>query len=108
MLADQLKAMVGSLQLIVVMIAIFAGGWAGWHWLHAGKESTDDAQVEDRIVNIAPRVPGQVAKVNVIDNQVVAAGKVDSIAGATGARFALIPPDNATGTSSRSCSASWC
>jgi len=24
-------------------------------------------------------------------------GKVDSIAGATGARFALIPPDNATG-----------
>lgn len=39
-----------------------------------GLESTDDAQVEGRIVNIASRVSGQVQKVFVTDNQVVKAG----------------------------------
>jgi membrane fusion protein, multidrug efflux system len=41
-----------------------------------GRESTDDAQVEGRIGNVAPRVAGQVLKVRVQDNQPVKAGDV--------------------------------
>lgn len=41
-----------------------------------GRESTDDAQVEGRVLNVAPRVPGQVAKVLVQDNQVVEEGQL--------------------------------
>jgi membrane fusion protein, multidrug efflux system len=41
-----------------------------------GRESTDDAQVEGRIGNVAPRVAGQVLKVHVKDNQPVKAGDV--------------------------------
>ncbi len=41
-----------------------------------GRESTDDAQVEGRVLNVAPRVSGQVAKVLVSDNQVVEEGQL--------------------------------
>ncbi|SEU36618.1 HlyD family secretion protein [Stigmatella erecta] len=41
-----------------------------------GRESTDDAQVEGRIGNVAPRVAGQVLQVRVKDNQQVKAGDV--------------------------------
>jgi membrane fusion protein, multidrug efflux system len=41
-----------------------------------GRESTDDAQVEGHIGNVAPRVSGQVLKVRVKDNQAVKAGDV--------------------------------
>ena len=46
------------------------GAWVIGH----GKESTDDAQVEGRVVSISPRVAGQVEKVLVIDNQSVKQG----------------------------------
>lgn len=39
-----------------------------------GTEHTDDAQIEGHIVTIAPRVPGQVQKVLVKDNQLVKKG----------------------------------
>src|SRR5678816_4956314 len=42
----------------------------------SGKESTDDAQVEGRVVSISPRVAGQVEKVLVIDNQQVKQGEL--------------------------------
>jgi len=46
-------------------------------YLHGkGKESTDDAFVESHVANVAPRVPGQVLKVLVRDNQAVNAGDV--------------------------------
>jgi membrane fusion protein (multidrug efflux system) len=41
-----------------------------------GRESTDDAQVEGRVLNVAPRVSGQVARVLVSDNQVVEEGQL--------------------------------
>jgi membrane fusion protein (multidrug efflux system) len=41
-----------------------------------GKESTDDAQVEGRVITISARVPGQVSRVLVHDNQLVQAGDV--------------------------------
>lgn len=39
-----------------------------------GKETTDDAQVEAHIVNVSARIPGQVQKLLVKDNQQVKAG----------------------------------
>jgi len=44
--------------------------------LGRGKESTDDAQIEGHVANVAPRVAGQVSKVLVIDNQAVKAGDI--------------------------------
>lgn len=41
--------------------------------------------------------PGQEAKVDVDATGQTLTGKVDSIAGATGARFSLLPPENASG-----------
>jgi membrane fusion protein (multidrug efflux system) len=58
----------------LVVAAVLGGGLR--YALTAGHESTDDAQVEGRIVNIAARVPGQVVKVLVQDNQLVKAGDV--------------------------------
>src|SRR3954466_4169678 len=55
----------------VVVLAVIAGVWI---WLSAGKESTDDAQVEAHITQVATRVGGTVVKVAVVDNQYVEAG----------------------------------
>ncbi|TMA13581.1 MAG: HlyD family secretion protein [Deltaproteobacteria bacterium] len=49
---------------------------ATWYLLHLGRESTDDAQVEGRVMTVSARVPGQVLRVRVDDNQVVEAGEV--------------------------------
>jgi len=55
----------------VVVLALIAGIWM---WLSSGKESTDDAQVEGHITQLATRVGGTVVKVLVNDNQYVEAG----------------------------------
>jgi membrane fusion protein, multidrug efflux system len=57
----------------VLLIALIAGAWA---WVSAGKQSTDDAQVEGHITQLATRVGGTVVKVLVADNQHVEAGTV--------------------------------
>ncbi len=57
----------------VVVLALIAGAWM---WLSSGKESTDDAQVEGHITQLATRVGGTVVKVLVTDNQYVEAGTV--------------------------------
>src|SRR3954471_8353109 len=55
----------------VVVLALVAGVWM---WLSAGKESTDDTQVDGHVPQIATRVGGTVVKVAVVDNQYVEAG----------------------------------
>jgi membrane fusion protein, multidrug efflux system len=60
--------------LIVVVLAIL--GVVAWLYLTAGRESTDDAQVEGHVVQISARVGGTVQRVAVEDNQRVAAGAV--------------------------------
>src|SRR5262249_10326104 len=45
-----------------------------WAWSTSGRESTDDAQVDAHMTQIAARVGGTVTKVAVDDNQVVDAG----------------------------------
>jgi membrane fusion protein (multidrug efflux system) len=58
---------------VAFLIAIGAGVW--W-WIAAGRESTDDAQVDAHITPIAARVGGTVLHVPVEPNQEVEAGAV--------------------------------
>ncbi len=57
---------VGALLVVIAGVVI-------WLWLTSGRESTDDAQVEAHVTQIAPRVGGTILHVNVKDNQQVAA-----------------------------------
>jgi membrane fusion protein (multidrug efflux system) len=60
--------------LFLVLAALLT---AGIVWmLGRGKESTDDAQIEGHVITVSVRIPGQVAKVNVTDNQQVHAGDI--------------------------------
>jgi len=64
---------------ITMAIAAFVVVLAGlgvWMWLTAGRESTDDAQIDARVTQIAPRVGGTIVRVAVNDNQRVDAGAV--------------------------------
>jgi membrane fusion protein, multidrug efflux system len=58
----------GSLALLAVV------GLALHALLTAGREETDDAQVEADVVPVAPRVAGQVLSVSVVENQAVKRG----------------------------------
>ncbi|WP_436014751.1 HlyD family secretion protein [Rhizobium sp. LjRoot254] len=62
----------------LVLAAIGAGSWYGHAWWVDGRFmiSTDDAYIAGNITNIAPKVMGYVAKVNVVANQQVKAGDV--------------------------------
>jgi membrane fusion protein (multidrug efflux system) len=61
---------------LVLLGAIGAGSWYGHQWWIDGRfmVSTDDAYIEGDITNIAPKVTGYVAAVNVVANQHVKAG----------------------------------
>src|SRR5437879_4221283 len=62
---------IGAVVVVVLMLI------AGFFWLRSrGKESTDDAQVDGHITQIAPRVGGTVTNVRVTNNQAVKAGDV--------------------------------
>src|SRR4051794_741447 len=58
----------------LVGAALLAAGTA--YVLGLGKETTDDAQVEGRVIVMSARIPGQVLHVLVHDNQLVEAGEV--------------------------------
>jgi membrane fusion protein, multidrug efflux system len=61
----------GAGALLVVIAGVII-----WLWVTSGRESTDDAQVEAHVTQIAPRVGGTILHVNVKDNQQVAADTV--------------------------------
>ncbi|HEY6214120.1 MAG TPA: hypothetical protein VIW45_17620, partial [Vicinamibacterales bacterium] len=50
---------------VVLVIVIVA---AVWLWMTAGRESTDDAQMDAHVTQVAARVGGTVTKVSVDDN----------------------------------------
>ena len=58
--------------LTLVAVAVLSAG--GYRLANAGKESTDDAFIEGRVMPVASRVVGQVTKVLIQDNQAVEAG----------------------------------
>jgi membrane fusion protein, multidrug efflux system len=60
--------------IVVLLLAI--GGVGLWLWMTAGRESTDDAQIDAHVTQIAARVGGTITRVAVGDNQQVEAGAV--------------------------------
>ncbi len=60
----------------VLLLLIAGGGGTLLYRSRLGKETTDDAQIEGRVVSVAARVPGQVTRVLVRDNQAVEQGEV--------------------------------
>jgi len=58
--------------LALVVVAVVGGLW--WHY--SGRESTDDAQLDGHITQIAAKVGGTVIRVAVSDNEAVPAGTV--------------------------------
>jgi membrane fusion protein (multidrug efflux system) len=61
-------------RLIIGAILLLALGAGAWAWSTSGRESTDDAQMDAHVSQIAARVGGTVTKVAVDDNQIVDAG----------------------------------
>ena len=65
-----------QITIAIAAIVVALAGIAVWLWLTAGRESTDDAQIDARVTQIAPRVGGTIARVAVNDNERVDAGAV--------------------------------
>src|SRR5512136_483093 len=59
--------------LVVAVLAVLVAALLAWRHF-AGRESTDDAQVDGHVNPVAARVGGTVAAVLVEDNQLVEAG----------------------------------
>jgi membrane fusion protein (multidrug efflux system) len=70
-LLEQPRVRIG---LAVLLAAVLGVGV--WLWVTAGRESTDDAQIDAHVTQVAARVGGTITKVNVDDNQPVEAGAV--------------------------------
>jgi membrane fusion protein (multidrug efflux system) len=62
------------LRLLIPVLAVVLVGLGIWLWLTRGEESTDDAQTDSHVVQIAARVGGTVQAVPVKDNQTVDSG----------------------------------
>ncbi|MDE3153563.1 MAG: HlyD family secretion protein [Acidobacteriota bacterium] len=61
-------------RLIAGIVVVILAGVGLWLWHTAGRESTDDAQIDGHITPIAARVGGTVAVVDVHDNEQVHKG----------------------------------
>lgn len=61
---------------LVFIVAAVAVSVVFYLLTHAGQESTDDATIEAHVINLSPKVPGYIVKMNVLDNQQVKAGDV--------------------------------
>lgn len=64
----------GRFRLVIALVMVAAAVGGFWYWSTRGREVTDDAQVDAHVTPIAARVGGSVARVNVVDNQVVEPG----------------------------------
>jgi membrane fusion protein, multidrug efflux system len=58
----------------VIALLVVAAGLFWWHSTYY--EDTDDAQINGHLIQISPRIAGQVIKINVEENQYVDAGTV--------------------------------
>ncbi len=64
------------IQIVVAVVAVAILATGTWLWATAGREKTDDAQVDAHVTPIAARVGGTVLSVPVSDNQLVEAGTI--------------------------------
>ena len=60
--------------ILIVLILISAAVFFGWRHYFAGRESTDNAQIDGHIHPIAARVFGQITSINIEDNMFVKEG----------------------------------
>ncbi len=58
----------------LAVVAVLAIGVGIWFWMTRGRESTDDAQIDSHVTQVAARVGGTITQVAVDDNQLVDAG----------------------------------
>jgi membrane fusion protein (multidrug efflux system) len=63
-------------QATIAVVVLAMAGVGAWLFLTAGRESTDDAQVDTSITQLAARISGTIATVHVSENQLVEAGAV--------------------------------
>src|SRR5439155_13618350 len=68
--------MMARVRIGIGILLLAAIGIGLWIYLTAGRETTDDAQLDAHVTQIAARVGGTVTKVGVEDNQLVEAGAV--------------------------------
>jgi membrane fusion protein, multidrug efflux system len=66
----------GRFRVIVGVVVLLVAAGVAWWLMSQGRESTDDAQVDAHVTQIASRVGGTVLRVAVNDNQLVEAGTV--------------------------------
>ena len=65
------RVQAGAAAAVVVVIVV-----AGWLWITRGRETTDDAQVDARVTQLAARIGGTVLRVAIKDNEPVEQGAV--------------------------------
>jgi membrane fusion protein, multidrug efflux system len=70
-LAQQRRVRIIAGVVVVLVVAVVV-----WFWVTAGRQSTDDAQVDGHVTQISARVGGSVVRVPVNDNQEVETGAV--------------------------------
>ncbi|HEX4286699.1 MAG TPA: HlyD family secretion protein [Terracidiphilus sp.] len=61
----------GILIIVLVLVVLIA---LGLWWRSTFSEDTDDAQISGHLIQISPRISGEVIKVDVVENQVLKAG----------------------------------
>lgn len=83
--------------LIVILVFILAGIWAGWHWLVVGRyyQSTNDAYVSGNLVNVMSQVAGNVKAVYADETQHVLTGQTLVVLDDADARLALARAESA-------------
>ena len=62
--------------IIIAVVAVLVLAGLGFYWHSTYYEDTDDAQINGHLIQISSRIAGQVAKVEVDENQQVKAGQV--------------------------------
>jgi membrane fusion protein, multidrug efflux system len=62
--------------LLAILVGTAAAVSGTIYTLHAGREATDDAQIEGHVITVSTRVAGQVLRLAVEDNQLVNVGDV--------------------------------
>jgi membrane fusion protein (multidrug efflux system) len=62
--------------ILAIAVAVLGSGGLGYHWLTAGREGTDDAQIATDMVPLAMRVGGLLVEVPVHDHQAIKKGDV--------------------------------
>lgn len=67
---------VWTVALVILALAVIAGGLGAWWWGSAGHVSTDDARVKAEIVAISAETPGRIREITKREGDSVSSGEV--------------------------------